>query len=99
MVMCLILEQEEPRFVLAVYCYVYLDRARIDLLGLIELLESAAQLEILYCNSRKIHEAYRLGAAEQLAGLDIVVKSILQHFIFELHIVDDRAECRMSAVI
>ena len=99
MVVCFILEEEEPRLILTVNCNVHFDRARIDLLGLIELLESAAQLEILNCNSRKIHQAYRLGAAEQLAGLDIVVKSILQYFVLELHIVDDSAECRMPAVI
>ncbi len=99
MVVCLVLEQQEPWFALSVDLYVDLDGAGIDLFRNIELVKSAELPQISDSDRRQIHEAYRFGASEQLSGLDIVIIGILEDFIFKLYVVDDCPECRMSAVI
>ena len=104
MVVCLVLEHQQPFFGLAVHIDGKHDTAGIDLIRLFLIRQSAFFLETAHRGKRDIHETQRLLlAAKLLAGLQIVfIRSLdrcKQRAAAEFHIRQDRAESRMTAVI
>ena len=99
MVVCFVLEEKEPVFVLAVNGHLYLYGTRVDLLGFVELVESAFLLEDLCRNGADVHEVLGLGSAERGSCGYIVVVSLLEELVLKAYLVNSRIEGRVSAVV
>ena len=97
--MSFVFKEQQPRFFNAVNVNVYLDRAGIDLLGLVKFVKLAVLLEVFDGYRRKIHKADRLCAAELLSYCDVFVICLLQQLILEFHAVDNGQKGRVAAVI
>ncbi len=99
-VVCLVLEEEEPVLGLAVHIDRALDGAGIDLFGLIEGRKYSFVLQILGTDRAHVHEAERLlVAAKLVAGVKVALEGLLHDLVVDLHIVEVRAECRVAAVV
>ena len=104
MVVGLVLEHEQPFLGLAVHLNGDLDRAGVDLLGLVEVLEVAALFEYLCGSGCDVHEGDRtlcslFFAVYFDAGSHIAVVSFLYHRIFKGHVVDLGEEGGVAAVV
>ena len=82
-VMCFVLEEEEPFLRSSVYLYIYLYRAGIDLLRFIKLIELALLFEITNCKGSNVHKANRLCSAKLLTGIDILLVCLLDEGILK----------------
>ena len=97
--MSLILEQQKPRLARAVYIHVDFNRAGVDFLGFIQLVELAVSFQILHCNRSQIHQADWLGSAKLLSYCQILLIGGLQQLILKCNIVNNRQEGGMAAVV
>ena len=99
MIVCLVLEKEEPRlfftvgFNLDFYC------TSVDLFRFVELVELSDAAEIFCSQGTDVHQVNRLCAAELLSGFDIVVIRILQQLVLKGNAVNGCEECGMTAVV
>ena len=99
-VMGLVLEEEEPVLLLAVHIALDFDRAGVDLLALIEVLEDAALLQSLGTDRGAVHQgAVLLVAAGLGTQRHITVKGGLYQLVIDFDIVNDRAEGGVAAVV
>ena len=100
MVVGLILKQEQPILQLAVDVALDLDGAGVDLLALVQVLQDAALLQGLGTDGGAVHQgAVLLVAAGLLAQGHVAVKGSLHQLVVDLHIVQDRAEGGVAAVV
>ncbi len=99
MVVRFILEQKKPGLFLPVHGYRHLDGARIDFLGLVELVEKAFALQIAGGNGAQIHQADGLGAVQFPTDIKIVAPCFFKERIIEGHRVDHGQEGGVPAVI
>ena len=99
MVVCLILEEQQPRLVLAVDLNVHHYCACVDLFGLIKLVELSFSLQMSYRDSRDVHECDRLVPSELSPDTQVILVCLLKQRIFKCDTVDDSVECRMPAVV
>ena len=97
--MCLILEEEQPRLVLAVDFNVDHDCACVDLFGLVKFVELAGSFQMPYGDGRDIHQRYRLVPAELLSDCEIILVGLLEQRVFKCDAVDHGVESRVPAVI
>ena len=96
----LVLEQEQPVLLLTVHVTLDLDGAGVDLLALVKVLQNAALLQRLGTDGRAVHQgAVFLVAARLGAQCHVAVKCGLHKLVVDLHVVQDRAERRMAAVV
>ena len=96
----LVLEEEEPVLILAVDVDRDLDRAGVDLLGLVEAGELPGVLEPLGADGAHVHEADGLPvAAELVADLEVAVEGRLDHGVVDLDLVEHGAERGVAAVV
>ena len=84
---------------LPVHRHIDFDRAGVDLLALIELVELTLLLQIFGRKRSDIHQADRLGPAQLPANLEIFLVCLLQKLILECHAVYLCVEGRVAAVI
>ena len=106
MVVCLILEVDEPLFFLAVYIYRYNDAAGIDLIGFFLVSKFALGFQFLHCHQGKIHQADKFvvtAFVENFSVSKIFLISLYDRFfviaLIKLHIGKFCGECGMTAVI
>ena len=100
-VMCLILEHEQPVLSLAVVIHGDLHRAGVDLLALVQVGEDARPAQFLGADGGKIHQGHRLVLAgmDSLAQFQIVLVFLGNVVTADLHIVDLGGKGGMPAVI
>ena len=104
MVVGLVLEHEQPVLIVAVHERLDLDRAGVDLLGFVDILEVAALFEHLGARGRNVHQRDRTLCGLFLSvDLDarrkVAVERILHHRVVDLHAVDLGQEGGVAAVV
>ena len=101
MVVSLVLEHEQPVLGSAVDVDLDLDRAGVDLLRFVKVLELTGLFQILRAERSHVHESdILLAAAVNLAALcDIVLVGLLDVVVAEGYIVNRGREGRMAAVV
>ena len=98
-IVCFVLEKEEPRFLFAVHLGFDADRAGIDLLGFVKFVEAAVRFQVPDRQRRDVHEARGLRTAEFPPRFLIAVPGLLQERILKADRIDDGIEGRVAAVI
>ena len=99
MIVSLILEEQQPRFFLAVDLNIDHHGARVDLFGLVKLVEFALSLQMLYRYRRDIHQRDSLVPSELSSDIEIVLVGLLEQWVFKGYTVDHSIECSVPAVI
>ncbi len=101
MVVGLVLEEEEPGLFLAVHVAGDPDRAGVDLVRFVEVLQETPRLEVLGPDGREIHQAHRLAAAgvERLAQPQVPLEGLGGLLVLKLDLVEDGAEGGVAAVV
>ncbi len=98
-IVCLILEQEQPVFLPTLRLDLDLDGAGIDLFGFVQSVQLALLFEDLRRNRPNVHQSHRFVALDKCSRIQITLICRLQGLIRKLHVVDHGVKGRMSAVI
>ena len=104
MVVCFVLEHEQPVLFLSVHIDLYLDRAGIDLIADFQIFQLAALAQRLSADRGDIHQGHHLASAMYFfPQADVCIIGLLDRFLqrtgLDLHILQDRFKGRMPAVI
>ena len=106
MVVCFILEVDQPFFFLAVYVYRYYDTAGINLIRLFLICKFTFGFQFLHCHKSQIHQADKFiisAFVKDFSVGKIFFVSIYDRFfvisLIELHICKFCGKCSMTAVI
>ena len=99
--MGLVFKLQQPVLLLAVDVDLDLDRAGVDLLGLIQILEQALLLEGFGADGGQVHQGHRLVLArvDGLAQLEIFVVGVPDVVALNLHVLDAGGEGGVAAVV
>ena len=106
MVMCLILEVDQPFFFLAVYVYRNYDTASIDLIGFFLIRKFAFCFEFLHCHKSKIHQAdkfvfaafVKFFSVSKIFIIGIYDRCLVITFV-EFYVCQFCGECCVTAVV
>ena len=94
-----VLEEQKPRLGFAVNLYIHFNRAGVDLLGLVKLIELTLFSEVFHCKRCNIHKVYRLSPAKLFSCFNIVVIGLLNKAVLKLNVVDSSQERCVTAMI
>ena len=94
-----VLKEKEPVLLAVVGVHLDLHRAGVDLLGLVQVGHLPLLFQVLGHNGADVHEVHRLGAAQALAGVQIVLIGLLEDGTLELHGVNGGQEGGVAAVV
>ena len=97
----LVFKLQQPVLLLAVDVDLDLDRAGVDLLGLVQVLEQALLLEGFGADGGQVHQGHRLVLArvDGLAQLEIFVVGVPDVVALNLHVLDAGGEGGVAAVV
>ena len=99
MVVGFVFEQQQPGLALPVHLHIDFHGTGVDFLALIQLGQLSMYLQVFYCNGSQIHQTDGLGTPQLLADLQIMVKGLLEQFIFKGNFVDDGTKGGMPAMV
>ena len=106
MVVCLVLEHEEPVLIFSIHIYGDTDAARIDLLGRVEVIEFSLGAQRLHPDDGNVHQRHIALLAALIEHLAVVHVALIalndrhgKESIFDIHRVNRRGERRVTAVI
>ena len=99
MVVRFVLEQKKPVLILSVHTDLDLDRAGVDLFGLVELVQLSGRAEIAHSGRGDIHQVNGFGPAELFPDLQIFTVGLFRQRILKGHVVQCGQECGVAAVI
>ena len=99
MVVGFVFEQQQPGLALAVHLHIDFHGTGVDFLALIQLGQLSMYLQVFYRNGSQIHQADGLGTAQLPANLQIMIKGLLEQFIFKGDLVNDGTKGGMPAMV
>ena len=102
MVVCFILEHQQPILLFTIHINLDLDRTCVDFFRFIQIIEFSCLFENLCTDCTKIHQSDRLfltTCIDDLSVFQIVIIHFLYIFIFDADVFQNRIECCMTAVI
>ena len=85
MVMCFVLEEEEPGLALSVCLYLDLYGTSVDLLRLIKLIKFAHLAKALSSEGTDVHKVLRLGPSDRLSCSEVIVVGLFKKLVLELY--------------
>ena len=100
----LVFEHEQPRFLAARYVHVDLDGAGVDFLAFVQIGKLSLRLERLGADGGHVHEVHGLGPAlaarvHRLPQRQIALEGGFHRGLFDLHVVQRGQEGRVAAMI
>ncbi len=101
-VVCFVLEHEQPVLRLAVNVNCYLNRASVYLFALVEVFEQTGFFQLLCTDTSKIHKCNRLvssACVKVFSCVDVVCKGSSYVVWVDRNVIDYSGECSMTAVV